>query len=1056
MNGPRCSFFVFRTPLLPFDEYIRWGDGLRAPSAADGEPTDLEEALASDRALLRRRLREAIANPVFYEALFTASPDLVDSLGVWQRDPESARGQRVERALVRYFSRATYRATPFGLFAGWSIGLTGPGTDLRLGPAACYRRRTKLDMGYLASLVDQTVANPEVRRYLQVRPNSSLYAAAGRLHYVTTHMESGIRAYRLTAADGTPYLEATIARARCGASVGDLAAALVDEEVDADDAAMYVNELVDHQILVPELAVPVTGEDPVAAIIDNLRGIPPAESTARYLGDAQRALAALDERGLGVPCTAYELSLQELPPLDAPPKAARRFQVDLMKPTSGASLGAEPLQDLIRGAQVLRRITPDRDALRPFIDAFHERYEQREVPLAEALDEEVGIGLPKSESAAQERESSLAAQRRQVVLTECILRGQALGQDELALSETDLERLSPPDPPPLPDSFSIGATLAARSLEAVAHGDYRVIMHGVMGPSGAAPLGRFCYMDATLAAHVERHLRAEEALRPDAVFCEVAHLPQGRIGNILFRPVLRDYEIPYLGRSGTRPERQLPLNDLTVSVAGSSIVLRSQSLGREVVPRLTSAHNYLQEGQLSLYRFLGLLQTHRVASRLAWEWGPLTRLPFLPRVTLDRLVLSRAAWGIPTAESRELAKLSGAARYRAARAWRLRRRLPRFVVFADGDHQLPIDLDSTTSLDVLVELMGGHQPVTLVEMYPTPDELCCESPEGRFTHELVVPVVNSQPVPPRAGPPRAVAMPPKKRSYPPGSEWLYLKLYTGPALADRILRDALGHLLRRATSLGVIEGWFFLRYTDPHYHLRLRFRGAPSRLREELLPTLESELGDLVSRGLVWRVQYDTYEREIERYGGPESIGLAEQVFHADSEAVLRLMDVAGWADETLRDVLALRSLDALLADFGLGYEGKLALLRHASGPPSPATRREWSTRYRRQRAHIETALGSSDSERSLPPDAVRILKERSEQLRPVAAALKEAEQSSRMARPLNDVLLSFTHMSANRMSRSLNNTAWETMLYDFLCRYYESILARQRTVNHSRGAGHQ
>ena len=84
-------------------------------------------------------------------------------------------------------------------------------------------------------------------------------------------------------------------------------------------------------------------------------------------------------------------------------------------------------------------------------------------------------------------------------------------------------------------------------------------MKGVRGPSGARLFGRFCHGDDALRAHVEAHLRAEEALRPEAIFAEVVHLPQGRLGNVLCRPALRAHEIPYLGRSGRRAGRRIPI-----------------------------------------------------------------------------------------------------------------------------------------------------------------------------------------------------------------------------------------------------------------------------------------------------------------------------------------------------------------------------------------------------------------------------------------------------------------------------------------------------------------
>src|SRR5581483_12319404 len=108
------------------------------------------------------------------------------------------------------------------------------------------------------------------------------------------------------------------------------------------------------------------------------------------------------------------------------------------------------------------------------------------------------------------------------------------------------------------------------------------------GPSGARILGRFCHADDELHHLVRAHLTTEEAPHPDRIYAEVVHLPEGRVGNILSRPVLRGYEIPYLGRSGAPADRQIPLADLFVSVQGERIVLRSRRLRREFVATATT------------------------------------------------------------------------------------------------------------------------------------------------------------------------------------------------------------------------------------------------------------------------------------------------------------------------------------------------------------------------------------------------------------------------------------------------------------------------------------
>src|SRR5262245_56022681 len=107
-----AGFFALRTPLLPFDELTGWSAGLCAAGGADSS-TALDTTYSADRLLLRRRLRDIIKRPEVREALCVASPDLEDRLHVWEKEPESEAGEKIQRALVRYFSRMAGRPTPF-------------------------------------------------------------------------------------------------------------------------------------------------------------------------------------------------------------------------------------------------------------------------------------------------------------------------------------------------------------------------------------------------------------------------------------------------------------------------------------------------------------------------------------------------------------------------------------------------------------------------------------------------------------------------------------------------------------------------------------------------------------------------------------------------------------------------------------------------------------------------------------------------------------------------------------------------------------------------------
>ena len=216
-----AGFFSFRTPLLPFEELEAFGEGLEAPAAA-GDPERLESALAADRERLRARLRALADRPEVLEAVFLASPSLHESLSLWRAQPDSKKGQRAERALVRYLYRMTARATPFGLFSGCSLGpveaTPGAATRVAVGPRSAYERHTRLDMDYLFALCEDLARDPEVRAALTYRPNSSLYRAAGRLRYAEARLDRKVRSHHLVAVDSNDYLEEALRRAEGGAT----------------------------------------------------------------------------------------------------------------------------------------------------------------------------------------------------------------------------------------------------------------------------------------------------------------------------------------------------------------------------------------------------------------------------------------------------------------------------------------------------------------------------------------------------------------------------------------------------------------------------------------------------------------------------------------------------------------------------------------------------------------------------------------------------------------------------------------------------------------------
>ncbi|MGD9644416.1 MAG: lantibiotic dehydratase [Pirellulales bacterium] len=1067
-----AKFFVVRTPLLPFDALAKWNES-DAAGLLDGRSLDE----------LRAWMRAGYARSEVREALFLASPSLHQAYHDWHDAPQSPRGRKAEPALVRYFARMAGRATPFGLFAGCSIGRIADQSEssaLPIAPVGEYRRHVRLDMEYLSNLVAEIERRTEVRRELFYRPNSSLYRVGDRWRYAEARGAGQVRTYQLVAVDDCPYLRAVLDRAVAGGTPAELADSLLAHDIAVDDALAFVDELIDSQILTSELEPAVTGGDPLVALIARLQDIPAAARYVDVLQIVQSTLEALRHRPLGEPRDSYEALARSIEPLPVAADMGRLLQTDMFKPASGAVLNSAVTDEMLCGVEILlsQIEKSDSDLLATFRRSFTERYGDREVPLVEVLDEEMGIGFERSQSPAAAAAPLLAGitfpQRgsptaywtsRHSVLLQKLAHVLAAGSRELRLDADDLAKMAANEPATPPAAFAAFGSIAASSPEALAAGDFQIHLQYAAGPSGARSLGRFCQGDDELSREVAEHLAAEERLDPEALYAEVVHLPEGRLGNVLLRPVLRNYEIPFLGRSSAPAERQIPVTDLRVSVVGDRVVLRSAALNREIRPRLTTAHNFAWRS-MGIYQFLCTLQNQGDCGAIAWNWGPLDAAPFLPRVTVGRLVLARARWLVAAEEIRTLVAASDDRLAATVDAWRAARNLPRWVLLQDGDNELPIDLENPLSVASLVDLLRQREAVSLVEMFPSPDELCATGPDGRFVHELIVPFVARSPVGVENSSSdrqklALIAMDDRQNpcgddvpfEFAPGSEWLYAKIYGGAATADRVLVEYLQPVLQQLSQRGLVEQWFFIRYADPDEHLRLRIQARPNLLQHEVWPIVRDALADARAAGLAGRVQLDTYQREVRRYGGPIGVQLAETWFAADSRAAVEVIAATpGGAGQDLRWRLALVGLDRLLEDLGFDLPTKARVARQARDGFAAEfgvdadLRQQLSQKFRGERNLLVALLAaqstSEGGEAAELDTVVAALVNRSRATRPVAGAFRQVDERGALGITLDELALSLMHMWVNRVARSAHR-AQEVVLYDFLDRLYHSQLAR-------------
>ena len=487
-----------------------------------------------------------------------------------------------------------------------------------------------------------------------------------------------------------------------------------------------------------------------------------------------------------------------------------------------------------------------------------------------------------------------------------------------------------------------------------------------------------------------------------------------------------------------------------MSIRQGQLIIRSARLNKRVIPRLSSAHNYTTG--LPVYRFLCDLQKQDTYFGVSWQWDNLNQEAFLPRVAYKNIILSKATWQLTAASLRPTAGSKAALTDEQLQHYLLGQKLPRYFCLTEHDNELLIDSAHPAARQLVLQELEKKGRARLTEFLASPENCPLQDPSGaHYTNEVLLPLYNpAYQISKPAAAPKSVTV---TRSFAPGSEWAYVKIYAGTKTMDRLLTEKVAPLAAQLVADGIVDTWFFIRYNDPQPHLRVRFRlvGPLAEQFGRVVQALQQNLVTELAQGLVHKMQFDTYVRELERYGAA-SIETAEQFFYHDSEAtasVLALLD--GDEGENYRWPLALRGLDELLTDFGLALLEKKQVLERLGGAffqefnGEKPLQIQLNEKYRQESRRIRSFLQAADDEQNGIEEATAFFATRRTRSRQTIAAIRAEYPGAMHESPGGfSLLASYVHMYVNRFVLS-KSRLHELILYGLLGKHYTAQVAIEK-----------
>ncbi len=212
------------------------------------------------------------------------------------------------------------------------------------------------------------------------------------------------------------------------------------------------------------------------------------------------------------------------------------------------------------------------------------------------------------------------------------------------------------------------------------------------------------------------------------------------------------------------------------------------------------------------------------------------------------------------------------------------------------------------------------------------------------------------------------------------------------------------HLREKA----LIQKWFFIRYQDPDFHLRLRFyHGSDPDFYKTVLDLFHSRFSEELETGSIHELQIAHYQPEYGRY---PDMAEAETLFMQDSELVLKRLESDA---EAYRLETSLARIHVYLSGLNLPEKvnfcqtNRDAFLQESG----IALKAKLNTLYRQHYTWAKEILDAAPVETFRPSQP--------------------------------ESLASYIHIHVNRNFIS-EARKYEMLLYHFLYRHYGSALARE------------
>lgn len=1047
--------FVYRIPNQPVDKWY-----------ASGTYEDIDAYI-----------KDFFTQEEMQEALYVASPDFFREMKRFLKDDDylTTNRKRMDSfrySSIRYINRICTRATPFGLFGACGVGtINTEETQIHPHEKNTLRRSSRLDIAFLDQIKDHILSNKQDRELFQYYTNNSLYAQGTEYRYVEFQKTAKGRKHILTNVKRNEYLDTLLSLAREGASFQTLLKTLIDENIDSDSASEFIHNLIDSKILLSELEPLIVSNDAYEShLLDIFSGLDLtscSNTLQAIISELTATHAALEKMDVDIVTPKeYRKIRKKFKKLQI--KNTKHFiQVDATARHTTAHLEKNDVWNIKKGMKAyfqLASAVQQNDKISAFKKSFIDRYGTQTVRLVDLLDPESGLNYGRFSdnqlfhspivddipvgSRQKDFDTFKWDNRIHYFLFKKMVKALE-NNTSVELSKNEINTFSF-DQSQIPSSLVAFVQMIPQQEK-----EARINFRSWGSDSAATILGRFTRVSPEINEIVQEIAEHEQECLPEhKVLAELNHLASPRIGNITARKKFRDFEIPYITKSNTKDKQRLiNVHDLYIRLYKGKFQVLDRTKNLQIIPMLSNAHNFNKD-TLPVYRFLSDIQNEsdQETSYMSLHLGPITKLlDHVPRISYENYIFRLATWKLLKKDYDWLWMLPTKERLEKLKAYLVKKKLPLSFSIKSGDNRLFLDFQKAANASyILFTEEIEKKGVIIIEENPfsETEKGIVSNGTGTYFHELIIPFKNKSVLEQEPSEEKLdFRIEEGKRTFLPGSEWMYFKVYTGLHSRQKV-RNKLADFVTEVKEKEWVDRWFYINYSDPETHIRVRFRVTDTAHIGKTLNHFYACMEEFVASKLIRKMQMDTYERELERYGGGELIDAAERIFDLDSTWALRFSHVVETSkNKDLYWVLALKVCQSYMSAFALNLDGKkwfAEINREHFATEFSANktqRRKLLNKYKEHQATIEGALDETRTD-FWPQAVIDMFAAFEEEMNVLVDEVYKDISKEKKYR----LLMSFIHMFLLRYLPA-KNRKHEYFIYSILENYYRMTVGKRNAL---------